>query len=205
MLFINLGFIIFNREVYYNLNNLIILISFTLILTLDIALRPISKDKDKFKYPIISIILFLLLPFLSIIPYLEFKLIIKIYLIFWDNFFVYLFALLILVIGGGVLLYSRILLGKYASSKIVIEKDHILITNGIYNFIRHPIYLGMLLVFFGYALSFKSIISAISFLVLFFVIFNNRMNLEEQLLKEKFGTEYEDYLNKTKRIIPYIY
>jgi protein-S-isoprenylcysteine O-methyltransferase Ste14 len=31
------------------------------------------------------------------------------------------------------------------------------------------------------------------------------MNLEEQLLTEEFGKEYELYMKKTKRFIPYIY
>ena len=31
------------------------------------------------------------------------------------------------------------------------------------------------------------------------------MNLEEKLLKEEFGKEYELYMKKTKRLIPFIY
>lgn len=203
--FINFGFILFGLEVYSSLNTLIILISFTFILCFDIFIRPISKKKDQFKHTNLSILLFLLFPFLSIIPYLEFKFLTDTYLVLWNSFLVYLFGIFFLLFGGTILLYSRLILGKYATSKIVIEQNHVLITKGLYNHIRHPIYLGMLLIFFGYALSFKSIISPISFIIIFFLIFNNRMILEEKLLKKEFGKEYELYIKRTKRIFPLIY
>ncbi|MFW9881481.1 MAG: methyltransferase family protein [Candidatus Thorarchaeota archaeon] len=149
--------------------------------------------------------MFLLLPFICIIPYIEFKFLIQCFITIWNNFSIYLIGIFFLLAGSIILLYSRVLLGKFASSKIVIEQNHVLEIKGIYKYIRHPIYLGMLLIFFGYALSFKSIITPFSFLVIFFLIFNNRMNLEEKLLIEKFGKNYELYLKKTKRLIPYIY
>ncbi|MFX0023348.1 MAG: methyltransferase family protein [Candidatus Hermodarchaeota archaeon] len=203
--FINLGFIIFNFEVYLNLNTLIIIISFTLILSIDIIIRPISQRRDQYKYTKLSILLFLLLPLISIVPYLEFKLLIQQYFIIWNNYSLFIAGIIVLLLGGILLIYSRILLGKFASSKIIVEQNHTLMTNGIYKYIRHPIYLGMLLVFFGYGLSFKSCITPFTFLILFFIIFNNRMNLEEKLLKEKFGRDYELYLERSKRLIPYIY
>lgn len=33
----------------------------------------------------------------------------------------------------------------------------------------------------------------------------NRINIEEKLLLEQFGSEYEEYMKKTKRMIPWIY
>ncbi len=203
--FINLGFILFSLEIYFDLSILLILIGFTFILCFDIIVRPISKKKDQFKYKKLSIILFLLFPFLSYIPYLEFKFLTQHYIPIWNNFSVYLCGTAFFLLGSMILLYSRLILGKLATSKIVIEQNHTLITTGIYKYIRHPIYLGMLLIFFGYALSFKSIITPFTFLILFFLIFNNRMNLEEKLLKEEFGSDYEQYMKRTKRLIPYIY
>ncbi|MFX1378636.1 MAG: methyltransferase family protein [Promethearchaeota archaeon] len=181
ILFINIGFILSAIEVYFNLGTLIIIISFTLILSLDISIRPITQKRDQFKYATLSVLLFLLLPLLSIIPYLEFYFLTQRYFIIWNNFLLYFVGMVLLLLGGIILIYSRLILGKLASSKIVIEQNHILINKGIYKYIRHPIYLGMLLIFFGYALSFKSVFSPFSFLILFFLIFNNRMNLERNM------------------------
>ncbi|MFX1574983.1 MAG: methyltransferase family protein [Promethearchaeota archaeon] len=145
--FLNLGFLIFAKEVYSNINNLLILMIFNIILCLDINIRPISSKKDQFKYPIISILLFLLLPLIVILPYLENLVFIQQILRIWDNSITYLCGIFLLIIGGIILIYSRLLLGKYGSSKITIEENHRLIIKGIYKYIRHPLYLGMILVF----------------------------------------------------------
>lgn len=205
ILFLNLGFIIFAREVYFNIENLIVLIAFNMILCIDISIRPISSEKDHFKYPKLSILLFLLLPFIVILPYLENWLVIQQNLTFWDNFFIYLIGISLLIIGGIILIYSRLLIGKFGSSKITIEEKHHLVIKGIYKHIRHPIYLGMILVFSGFALSFRSLILPIIFFFSFFILFKNRMDTEEKLLKERFGNDYELYLKRTKRLFPYIY
>jgi len=203
--FLNLGFLIFAREVYSKLGNLFILMIFNIILCLDINIRPISSEKDQFKYPKLSILLFLLLPLFVILPYLENLVFIQQILRIWDNSLTYLCGIILLIIGGIILIYSLLLLGKFGSSKITIEENHRLIFKGIYKYIRHPLYLGMILVFFGYALSFRSLISPFVFLFSFFILFKNRMDLEENMLKEKFGKNYEVYMEKTKRLIPFIY
>jgi protein-S-isoprenylcysteine O-methyltransferase Ste14 len=205
ILFINLGFILFAFHVYFDMSTLIILITFTSILSLDISIRPISQKTNQFKYTRLSVLLFLLFPLLSITPYLEFYFLTQQYFGIWNNSVLYFIGIALLLLGGTILIYSRLILGKFASSKIVIEQNHRLMTRGIYKYVRHPMYLGMLLIFFGYAFSFRSIITSISYIIIFFLIFNNRMNLEEKLLKEQFGEEYKSYIDKTKRLIPYIY
>ncbi len=149
--------------------------------------------------------LFLLLPLIVILPYLENVVFIQKILSIWDNFFIYLCGITLLIIGGIILIYSRLLLGKFGSSKIIIEENHFLILKGMYKYIRHPIYLGMILVFFGYALSFRTLITPFAFFFSFFILFKNRMDSEENMLKDRFGKDYELYMKKTKRIIPFIY
>ncbi|MHA1967226.1 MAG: methyltransferase family protein [Candidatus Hodarchaeales archaeon] len=78
-------------------------------------------------------------------------------------------------------------------------------TNGIYKHIRQPMYLGFLSLFFGYSISFGSVIMTILIVSALFLIFYNRMNIEENLLKSKFGNEYILYMNRTKRILFFDY
>ncbi|MFX1313535.1 MAG: methyltransferase family protein [Promethearchaeota archaeon] len=199
--FLNLGFLIFVKDVYSKVSNLIILITFNAILCLDINIRPISSEKDQFKYPKRSILLFLLLPLIVILPYFENLLFIQKILRIWDNIFKYLSGIILLIIDGLILIYSRLLLGKFGGSKITIGENHRIIIEGIYKYVRHTVYLGMILVFFGYALSFRTFVTPCAFFFSFFILFKNCMDLEEKILMERFGKEYELYMEKAKRLI----
>jgi protein-S-isoprenylcysteine O-methyltransferase Ste14 len=79
-----------------------------------------------------------------------------------------------------------------------------LIKRGLYKHVRHPIYLAMLLYTTGSPLIFSSLYG---FLVtLGFIPFTlYRIKIEEEMLVEKVGDEYREYVKKTKKLIPYVY
>lgn len=90
------------------------------------------------------------------------------------------------------------------SGFVVIKKDHQLITHGIYRFTRNPIYLGALIVFTGLPVYAASVYGLVAMLAQV-PIFLFRIKMEERLLAEHFGDEYEAYRNTTKRLIPFLY
>ncbi len=67
---------------------------------------------------------------------------------------------------------------------------------------RNPQYLGFLLLFAGYSFSLGSLIVKIVTVLGLFMIFRSSLLLEEKLLLETFGEEYEHYLRRTKRLLP---
>lgn len=95
-------------------------------------------------------------------------------------------------------------LGKFWD-KLVIKEDHRLITEGIYAYIRHPIYTSYLLLFLGYTVLFQAPISAIIFMAVLSIWYGSRISLEESMLIEKFGDAYRQYCTKTKRLFPFLY
>jgi protein-S-isoprenylcysteine O-methyltransferase Ste14 len=78
-----------------------------------------------------------------------------------------------------------------------------LIRKGIYCFIRHPLYLGVILGGFGVAVWRMNILSGGFTLFLTFFL-NAKANREEAWLLEKFP-EYKDYRKKSKKLLPFIY
>jgi protein-S-isoprenylcysteine O-methyltransferase Ste14 len=79
-----------------------------------------------------------------------------------------------------------------------------LVTTGIYGRIRHPSYLGMAVTVLGWALTFRAVVGLLLGSALVPVLIS-RMNAEEKLLRSQFGAEYEAYLRRTSRFIPYVY
>jgi protein-S-isoprenylcysteine O-methyltransferase Ste14 len=81
------------------------------------------------------------------------------------------------------------------------KTDSELITFGMYKFSRHPIYTGLILFTFGYAIfkasPFKVLIALILLLLFYF-----KTNYEEQKLLQKFPN-YKDYKKKVNRFFPY--
>lgn len=75
-----------------------------------------------------------------------------------------------------------------------------LITSGVYRYIRHPIYSGILLAGLGYAL-YSASLYRIMVTVLLYVLFYLKSRYEEKLLAEKFP-EYQAYKYKTGRFWP---
>ncbi len=84
------------------------------------------------------------------------------------------------------------------------KKDHELIRNGPYRFIRHPIYAGQLLMFTGVALALGKIGGIIG-IVIFLVSCLLRIGLEEDLMMKHFPVEYCEYKKKTKALVPYLW
>ena len=113
-------------------------------------------------------------------------------------------GLALVITGYTILFISAGTLRRYYSSTLVIREDHQLISHGIYRFSRHPIYLGVLLVAAGLALSAASLLGLLIMSALI-PVFLNRIRLEERILTEQFGDDYRRYSEKTRKLVPYIY
>lgn len=108
------------------------------------------------------------------------------------------------LVGGIVRLWPVFVLGRRFSGLVAIQSGHTLETGGIYGLIRHPSYLGLLVVALGWALAFRSgpgvLLAALNLVPLV-----ARINAEEALLRSEFGAEYEAYCQRTSRLVPGIY
>lgn len=99
---------------------------------------------------------------------------------------------------GFYLLYKR---GKPEGQ---IENTTNLLTTGIYKYIRHPIYSSVIPGVFGILLKDMEFIQ-ILLTVIIFVSLVFTAKVEEKEMIKKFGSEYEDYIKKTKMFIPFVY
>lgn len=84
-----------------------------------------------------------------------------------------------------------------------LKKQHQLITNGIYHWIRHPMYTSVLLLCLAFTLTNSHQTAQLVMLILLLDLVL-KSNLEEKLLSQRFE-KYQDYKNKTGRFIPFLF
>ncbi len=102
-------------------------------------------------------------------------------------------GLALMMIGFGIMIVAQVTLGRFYSSTLIIREHHQLITHGIYHFIRHPIYLGLILISTGIPIISSSLPGLLIMFGLIPVVLM-RIKLEERLLIEEFGDSYRAYI-----------
>jgi protein-S-isoprenylcysteine O-methyltransferase Ste14 len=113
-------------------------------------------------------------------------------------------GVILFTLGGILRLWPVFILGRRFSGLVAIQKDHHLVTDGIYKTIRNPSYLGLLISVVGWALAFRSILGLV-LAALFVPVLIGRMRSEERLLSGYFGAEYEAYRAHSWRLVPFVY
>lgn len=96
-------------------------------------------------------------------------------------------------------------LGRNWSITLQIREKHELISHGPYALVRHPMYTSFLLMGLGQAFLLANWVVGLAGLIGFAILFFLRVDKEERMMLEIFGAEYRAYMDRTKRIIPYIY
>ena len=96
-------------------------------------------------------------------------------------------------------------LGRNWSITLQIREQHKLVSSGPYALVRHPMYTSFLLMAVGQAFLLSNWVVGLAGLVGFAVLFLLRVDKEERMMLENFGPEYRPYMERTKRIIPYLY
>ncbi len=115
-----------------------------------------------------------------------------------------LVGLILILSGYGLMFTALFTLRKNYSSTLVIREDHQLITHGVYRYVRHPIYLGVLIVAAGFTVLAGSL-RGFLIMALLLPILLVRIRLEERLLLAAFGEQYQRYQNRTRKLIPFLY
>jgi protein-S-isoprenylcysteine O-methyltransferase Ste14 len=118
-----------------------------------------------------------------------------------------LFACIIPVVWGTLLLKQR---GHPAEVRegdpnlLAFEKTTQLVTSGIYAYIRHPLYSSLLLLAWGIFFKLPSFLGVILVLAASIFLFLTARADEAECL-QYFGSLYQDYMQKTRRFIPFLF
>jgi protein-S-isoprenylcysteine O-methyltransferase Ste14 len=110
-----------------------------------------------------------------------------------------------MVAGLTLRAWSMRTLGSFYSRTLRTSGDQIVVDQGPYRVIRHPGYLGSLLVWTGFAVASGSAPAAVGVSTLMGAAYGRRIAVEEGMLHREFGAAYAAYAKRTKRLIPFVW
>jgi len=94
-------------------------------------------------------------------------------------------------------------LGRNLTPFICPKANAVLLEQGAYRLVRHPIYSGILLIAFGWGLWVHGWLT-LGYSLILFIIFDRKSRREEDFLRSTFPG-YSAYSARVKRLIPFIY
>jgi protein-S-isoprenylcysteine O-methyltransferase Ste14 len=114
-------------------------------------------------------------------------------------------GLALLILGLAIRWTAVLTLGASFSTNVAIHATQTLHTTGLYRWVRHPSYTGMLIVFIAIGVYQRNWISLAVVLILPTAALLYRIHVEEMALTEAFGEQYLEYCRTAKRLFPGIY
>ena len=114
-------------------------------------------------------------------------------------------GLVVQIVFLGLFFASHRQLGKNWSISLEIRDSHELVTDGLYRFVRHPMYSSFWLWAIAQALLIPNWVAGLAGLLGVAILYFARVGAEEAMMRETFGTAYDDYARKTGRVIPRIF
>ncbi len=112
---------------------------------------------------------------------------------------------LIMILGLGLRITATLTLREYYTRTLKTQEGQKIISHGIYKFIRHPGYLGLILLWSGAGLASGNYIIVSLVFLLTAGTYLYRIHTEEEMLISGFGSQYEDYMKRSWRLVPFIY
>jgi len=108
----------------------------------------------------------------------------------------------IISIPMGISVFTSI--GKNITDTVETRKHHQLITNGIYRYIRHPLYTTGLFFFIGLGLLASNWLMLILSAAVMTTLYTRTFAEEERLI-ETFGDQYRAYMERTGKFMPRLF
>ena len=102
-------------------------------------------------------------------------------------------------LGSAILGVTQFRKAQTTPNPQALEKVSSLVTSGVYQYSRNPMYVGLVLVLFSWALYLSHFLAFV--LLPIFILYMTRFQIqpEERMLAQKFGKTYQTYKAKVRR------
>jgi len=112
----------------------------------------------------------------------------------------------LIILGGGALRIVAIrTLAQHFRYELRVEAGQRVVDHGVFRHIRHPSYLGLLIIVIGEAIVLSSLLAFLVGTTLLLAILAARIREEEKVMLASFGEAYEEYCRRSWRLVPPFY
>ncbi|MFW9943352.1 MAG: methyltransferase family protein, partial [Candidatus Thorarchaeota archaeon] len=146
LIYQNIFYLLLVPGIYIDPMYVIYLIIAYMVTLADTLIRSIPEERHPSKiFSILILLMILLSPFFLIAAFLENQWFISQILPFWDNIFISYIGFILYLTGSFLIIVARAQIGRFGTGELIIEEDHQLFTQGVYRYIRNPMYSGALI------------------------------------------------------------
>jgi protein-S-isoprenylcysteine O-methyltransferase Ste14 len=123
----------------------------------------------------------------------------------WHRSALFVLGVGLIVLGAAFRWYAIRTLGVYFTRDVAVSANQTVVQAGPYRFIRHPAYSGTFLTMLGLGLAMANWASLVALLTCVLAGHLYRVKVEEQALSQAIGRPYLDYMQRTRRFIPWVW
>lgn len=123
----------------------------------------------------------------------------------WQRTVLFGIGVSFILLGVTLRWYAIRVLGRYFTRDVAVSADQKVVQDGPYRYIRHPAYSGTFLTMLGVGLALTNWASLVALLLCVFAGHLYRVNIEEEALIQTIGQPYIEYIQHTKRFIPWVF
>jgi len=111
----------------------------------------------------------------------------------------------VLLAGTAIRLHAIAVLANQFTSRVTILNGHKLVRSGLYRYVRHPSYLGQILILVGIGALMANVVALLAAPLMTTVALLWRIRVEERAMADHFGAAYEEYHKTTWRLLPLVW
>jgi protein-S-isoprenylcysteine O-methyltransferase Ste14 len=125
--------------------------------------------------------------------------------ILWNRKLVFLMGIGLMLLGIAFRQYAMSVLGRFFTFDVAMHAGQTVVEAGPYRYIRHPSYTGALITQFGLGLALGTWAALFSLLFCVGIGYWYRMRIEEAALVTALGEPYRKYMQRTRRLVPFLF
>jgi protein-S-isoprenylcysteine O-methyltransferase Ste14 len=123
----------------------------------------------------------------------------------WKRNYVFFIGIAFMLAGMALRFYAMSVLGRSFTYFVAVHAKQTVVEVGPYRYVRHPSYTGALMIFVGLGLALGNWAGLLVLLACVGIAYAYRISVEESVLAGALGEPYQQYMRRTRRLVPFLF